>query len=208
MKILILIAAVLLLRATFAQEEAKSEEGIDHLVPVRGLHDDKESWDYEVKLRKILLAEAPEKPAAFALVKTGPGAPEFCVSLIKEKDDRYFVEVRQATKNMWYGDAAGENPVKVYRESVPVKQGKEIEGLWARMLQGARYPGTNQKYDETFDGGEAYFAAWIPGEGIMAGETDRPVKRDGDVSKMNGLVRWMYQQALKPEPVDPAKDQQ
>lgn len=206
MKILILIAAVLLLRATFAQENVKSEVGMDHLVPVRGLHNYKDSWDYEVKLRKILLAGAPEKPAAFALVKTGPGAPEFCVSLVKEKDDRYFVEVRQATKNIWNGDAAGENPVKVYREAVPVKQGKEIEGLWARMLQGVRYPGTNQKYDETFDGGEAYFAAWILGEGIMAGETDSPVKRDGDVSKMNGLVRWMYQQALKPEPGDPAKD--
>ncbi len=205
MKTLILIAGVLLLRVTFAQENVKSEVGMDHLVPVRGLHDDKESWDYESKLRKILLAEAPEKPAAFALVKTGPGAPEFCVSLVKEKDVRYFVEVRQATRHIWHGDKDGENPVQVYREAVPVKQGKEIEGLWARMLQGVRYPATNQKYDEIFEGGETYFAAWILGEGIMAGETDSSAKRDGDVSKMNGLVRWMHQQAIKPEPVDPAK---
>lgn len=208
MKKLILFASLLLLRGTFAQDEAKSEEGIDHLVPVRGLHDDKESWDYEAKLRKILLTEAPEKPAAFALVKTGPGAPEFCVSLIKEKDDRYFVEVRQATRNVWYGDKDGENPVKVYREGVPVKKGREIERLWARMLQGVRHPGTNRKYAETFDGGETYFAAWILGKGIMAGETDSPVMRDGGVSKMDGLVRWMYQHAFKPEPVDPAKESQ
>jgi hypothetical protein len=201
-----LIASLLLLRGTLAQDDAKSEEGIDHLVPVRGLHDDKESWDYEAKLRKILLTEAPEKPAAFALVKTGPGAPEFCVSLIKEKDDRYFVEVRQATRNVWYGDKDGENPVKVYREAVPAKKGKEIEGLWARMLQGVRHPGANKKYAETFDGGETYFAAWILGKGIMAGETDSPVKRDGDVSKMEGLARWMCQHAFKLEPVDPAKD--
>lgn len=206
MKTLILIAGVLLLRATFAQENVKSEVGMDHLVPVRGLHDDKESWDYESKLRKILLAEAPEKPAAFALVKTGPGAPEFCVSLVKEKGDRYFVEVRQATRNIWYGDKDGENPVKVYQEAVPVKKGKEIEGLWARMLQGVRHPGASKKYAEAFDGGETYFAAWILGEGIMAGETDSPAKRDGDVSKMNGLVQWMFQQAIKPEPVDSAKD--
>jgi hypothetical protein len=199
MKLRIAALVIILSVHASAQKEERSE-GISHLVPCAGLHDFQHSWDYDAKLRKILLNPLHERPKAFSLVRTGPGRPEYCVYLLETDGGAFTIETREASRHIWYDKESGENPVKVHRTSIPKEKGVEIATLWEKMLRGVRQPKPEDVTHVIVDGSSTHYACFVLGEGILAGETHNFAARGGDIGRMTDFTRWMYQKWFQDNP--------
>ena len=174
-----------------AQGPPVRREGIDHLVPSTGLCAFGHNWDYDVKLRSILMAGLPANPRAFVLVRTAQSRPEYCISLLENKDGGYMIEARQATRHIWSDESNEKNPVEIFRKNIPKEKGDEIANLWEKMLREVKYPSPDVKRRRHLDSGSEYFAAFIPQEGMIAGEFADSTIEGGDMHKMALAIQWM-----------------
>jgi hypothetical protein len=139
----------------------------DHLEPERGgMNQIEEIWQYEKKLRAVLMKDAA--PCYLARMVCLPSfEPEWMVTVAweDEGEDRadaprtYFVEYAGVEKQLWPRKKFRKVGVKRMRANLDRETAEAVHEVWRRMLHAVRYP----EEDRFGTDGEFYqFSRMVP----------------------------------------------
>ena len=145
--------------------------GQDHLgVPSSVLSGFKSLVDYDRMVRDTLLARTAEDPYVRAIVEPSFQS-EWVVDVTPPTGGVAQIQLVVATRPVWNGGTPLVQPIQRSDGTLTSDLAERLRRIWLNMLQGVR-PSAKPRLG--LDGVNYHFAAFVQGEGILAGEVWTP----------------------------------